>query len=75
MRARQGIVLSGQNDWRRFLLAECMEAYADLDEAQKERVQTLLTTNQYQEVRPAMMTTYERGELQGQRGSASRPSR
>ena len=28
---------SGENDYRRYLLAECLEAYADLDEAQKER--------------------------------------
>ncbi len=41
------IARSGENDWRRFLLAECLEAYADLDEAQKERLQALLTTEQY----------------------------
>ena len=35
---------SGENDFRRFLLAECLEAYADLDEAQKERLQALLPT-------------------------------
>jgi hypothetical protein len=26
---------SGENDYRRFLLAECLESYAELDEAQK----------------------------------------
>ena len=40
------IARSGENDWRRFLLAECLEAYADLDEAQKERLQALRTTEQ-----------------------------
>ncbi len=52
---------SGENDFRRFLLAECLEAYAELDEAQKERLQALLHTEAYQEVEPLMKTTYERG--------------
>jgi hypothetical protein len=43
------IARSGENDWRRFLLAECLEAYADLDEGQKERLQALLTTERYHE--------------------------
>ncbi len=36
-------------------------AFAELDEAQKERVQALLHTEAYQEVGPLMKTTYERG--------------
>jgi hypothetical protein len=56
---------SGENDYRRFLLAECLEAYAELDEAQKERLQTLLQTEAYHEVEPLMKTTYERGIEQG----------
>jgi hypothetical protein len=68
----QRIARCGENDWRRFLLAECLEAYADLDEVQKERLQTLLTTEQYQEVRPIMITTYERGMIQGERRFALR---
>jgi hypothetical protein len=35
---------SGENVFRRFLLAECLEAYAELDEVQKERVEALLHT-------------------------------
>jgi hypothetical protein len=66
------IARSGENDFRRFLLAECLEAYADLDEAQKERLQRLLSTEPYQEVQPLMTTTYERGILQGERRSALR---
>lgn len=64
------IVRSGENDFRRFLLAEYLEAYADLDDMQKERLQALLNTDQYQEVKPLMMTTYERGILQGERRAA-----
>ena len=52
---------SGENDYRRFLLAECLEAYAELDEDQKDRVQALLHTEAYREVDPLMKTTYERG--------------
>jgi hypothetical protein len=66
------IARSGENDYRRFLLAECLEAYADLDEAQKERLQALLGTEQYREVQPLMMTTYERGILQGERRATLR---
>jgi hypothetical protein len=46
-------------------LAECAEAYADLDEAQRQRLQALLTTEQYLDVRPFMITTYERGKIDG----------
>ncbi len=66
------IATARENDFRRFLLAECLEAYSNLDEAQKEQLQKLLTTEQYQEVKPIMITTYERGILQGERVSALR---
>src|SRR5437868_4359448 len=52
---------SAENDYRRFLLAECLEAYAELDDVQKERLQALLHAEPYQEVEPLMKTTYERG--------------
>jgi hypothetical protein len=62
---------SGENEFRRFLLAECLEAYAELDEAQKEQVQSLLHSEAYHEVEPLMKTTYERGIEQGiERGIA-----
>jgi hypothetical protein len=59
------IARSGENDYRRFLLAECLEAYAELDEDQKQRLQGLLNAPQYQEVQTLMTTTYERGREQG----------
>jgi hypothetical protein len=68
--ALKRIARSGENDWRCFLLAECLEAYGNLDEAQRQRLQALLATEQYQEARPLMITTYERGILQGQRKTA-----
>jgi len=63
---------SGENDYRKFLLAECLEAYSELDESQKERVQALLLTEAYHEAEPLMKTTYERGIEQGERRSALR---
>jgi DNA-binding SARP family transcriptional activator len=59
------IASSGENDYRRFLLVECLEAYAELDDSQKERLQALLQTDPYQEVESLMKTTYERGIEQG----------
>ena len=47
------IACSEENDYRRFLLAACLEAYADLDEAQTDRLRALLHTEAYQEVEPA----------------------
>ncbi len=59
------IAASRENDFRRFLLAECLEAYAELDEAETERLRALLQTDAYLEVEPLMKTTYERGIEQG----------
>ena len=61
---------SGENDYRQFRLAECLEVYSELDEAQKERVQALLHAEDYREVEPLMKTTYERGIEQGERRAA-----
>jgi hypothetical protein len=47
------------------LLGECLETYAELDEAQKERFRALLHTGQYPEVQSFMKTTYERGVESG----------
>jgi hypothetical protein len=70
------IARSGENDYRRSLLAECLEAYANLDDAQQQRLQELLTTAPYQEVRPLMTDTYQRvkqeGRLEGLREAALR---
>src|SRR5262249_30432569 len=70
--ALQRIARSGENDWRRFLLAECVEAYGDLDEAQRQELEALLNTEQYREARPLMMTTHERGKIEGRREMALR---
>ena len=67
--ALQRIARSGDNDWRRFLLAECLEAYSQLDEAQKQALQALLNSEAFQEAKPLMMTTYERGQIDERRSN------
>jgi hypothetical protein len=59
------IAASRENDFRRYLLSECLEAYAELDEAEKGRLKALLQTEAYREVEPLMKTTYERGIERG----------
>jgi len=65
LEALKRIAQSSDNDWRRFLLAECVEAYADFDDKQRQLLQTLLSSKQYEQVRPFMVTTYERGKVEG----------
>jgi hypothetical protein len=64
------IARSGENDYRQHLLAECVEAYADLNEAQMQQLQALLKTEPFQEARPLMITTFERGKIEGLRETA-----
>lgn len=70
--ALKRLALSRENDFRRFLLTECLEAYSALDADQQQRVRSLLATEPYLGVRPAMITTYERGAQEGERRLAMR---
>jgi hypothetical protein len=56
-----------ENDYRRYLLWECIEAYTTLDEAQRRQFEDLLQTERYQEVRAMNVTTFEKGHQQGLR--------
>jgi hypothetical protein len=64
------IVGSGENDKRRYLLRECLEAYSELDPAQRQQFDALLDTARYQEVKSSMITTFERGRLTERREMA-----
>jgi hypothetical protein len=68
--ALKRIALSGENDWRRFLLAECVDAYGQLDEAERQRLQALLNTELYQEARSFVLSTYERIRIEERRETA-----
>jgi hypothetical protein len=59
------IAQSSDNDLRRFLLTECLEAYVKLNEAQRQELKTLLETESYREAKPLMTTTFELGVQQG----------
>jgi hypothetical protein len=56
-----------ENDYRRYLLLDCLEAYAALDEAQAEELGALLRTERYQGAQAMAVTTFEKGLQQGQR--------
>ena len=56
-----------ENDYRRYLLLECLEAYITLDEAQARELGALLRTERYHGARSMAITTFEKGLQQGQR--------
>jgi hypothetical protein len=49
-----------ENDYRKFLLTEVVEAYLGLDEEQQKEFEQILRGEYYQEVLPKMTTTYEK---------------
>jgi hypothetical protein len=54
-----------ENDYRRYLLLDCLEAYATLDEAQARELGALLQTERYQGAQTMAMTTFEKGKQAG----------
>ena len=66
-----------ENDYRRYLLLDCLEAYATLDEAQAQELEALLRTERYQGTQAMAVTTFEKGlqvKASGRRSrSSSRP--
>jgi hypothetical protein len=56
---------SGEDDYRRHLLLDCLETYTKLDEDQARELGELLRTEQYQGARAMAVTTFERGVQEG----------
>ncbi len=54
-----------ENDYRRYLLLDCLEAYATLDEAQAQELEALLRTERYQGIQVMTVTTFEKGVQAG----------
>jgi hypothetical protein len=54
-----------ENDYRRFLLQECVEAYMQLDKEERRQFDQLLQTEPYKEIEPMMVTTFEKGIAKG----------
>ena len=65
--ALRRLVESTENDHRRFLLTECVQAYLPLEGPQRDEYEHLLVTKPYEGVMKTEMTTFERGVVQGQR--------
>ncbi len=64
--ALQRLAGCGENEYRKFLLAECVQAYLPLDEPREQReFEQLLQTSEYQEVHVMATTWFEQGRLQG----------
>jgi hypothetical protein len=54
-----------ENEYRRHLLLDCLEAYATLDEAQARELGALLRTERYQGAQIMAVTTFEKGVQAG----------
>ena len=54
-----------ENDYRRYLLLDCLEAYTTLDEEQLRELGALLRTERYHGVQDMAVTTYEKGVQAG----------
>lgn len=59
-----------ENDYRRLLLQECVEAYLQLSKRQQRQFEQLLRIEPYKEIEPMMLTTFEKGIAKGQREAA-----
>lgn len=62
---RRILLESTENDYRRLLLQECVEAYLQLSKRQQQEFEHLLHTEPYQEIEPMMVTTFEKGVAKG----------
>jgi Domain of unknown function (DUF4351) len=56
-----------ENEYRRYLLLDCLEAYSTLDEAQAQELAALLQTERYQGAQAMPLTSFEKGEQAGLR--------
>jgi hypothetical protein len=65
--ALQRLAEAREIDYRRYLLLDCLEAFATLDEAQARELEALLRTDRYQGTQAMAITTFEKGLQQGQR--------
>lgn len=64
--AARRIAVSEYNEYKQFLLMDCLEAYLTLsDSEQQAEYDRLITTEEYEEVKTMAVTTYERGLEQG----------
>jgi hypothetical protein len=65
--ALRRLVACPENEYRRFLLCECVEAYLPLEGPQLQDYERLLLTEPYKEIGPMTTTWFERGVEHGER--------
>jgi hypothetical protein len=63
--ALRRLVTCPENEWRRFLLCECVQAYLPLEEPQQREFDQLLVSEAYKEILPMTTTWFEQGLEQG----------
>jgi hypothetical protein len=63
--ALRRVLASPENEFRKFLLAECVQTYLSLDRNEQQELDGLLEGNEYQEVQTMATTWYEKGMEQG----------
>jgi hypothetical protein len=70
--AMERLATSPENEWRRYLLSECIEAYLTLEGPQLVEYERLLQTGPYQEANAMAVTSFEKGIEKGQRALLQR---
>lgn len=60
------VIESPLNNWQKFLLCECVQAYTPWQPEQKEEFDRLMTSEPYREVSMTVKTWYEQGVEKGQ---------
>jgi hypothetical protein len=65
--ALQRIEAGGDNNYRKYLLAEFVDAYWSLNEAQRRMFEAMMNTEPYGGAKVMMQTTFERGMEEGER--------
>jgi len=63
--AMQRLATSPENEWRRYLLCECVEAYLPLEGPQLAEFEGLLQTEPYKEAMKMAVTSFEKGMEKG----------
>jgi hypothetical protein len=63
--AAQRVAASKENDYRKGLLAECIDAYLTLEGTEQEAYDRLLSSQPYEEARTMAQTTFEKGVQKG----------
>jgi hypothetical protein len=54
-----------ENEYRRFLLQECVEAYTPLGDEEQQQLERMLHSDPYKELEPMILTTFDKGVAKG----------